>query len=194
MRLPSSFVTIPRVMAEPVCLRGPLGARRESDTEGFLATYGDDRTRRYMAHIPLVLHPAMADAYFDRIQQTWTDGEDATFIVEHAGTGAFVGFAGIHAFDPAQASGEVSIALHPEARRLSTAVATLRALCAFAFDQLEMRRIVARTEIENRAAVYVASHVGFRDTGCSTATYTNPLTGQRPICREGELRLQDLIR
>ncbi|MDX3100886.1 GNAT family N-acetyltransferase [Nonomuraea angiospora] len=93
----------------------------------------------------------------------WESGHRLEFLAEDAATGARLGRAGLGV--GRQGIAEIGFWVDPEARRRGVATTTVRAVCAWAFETLDLEIIEWRCEVGNHASRRVAEKAGFLEEG-----------------------------
>jgi ribosomal-protein-alanine N-acetyltransferase len=88
----------------------------------------------------------------------------ATLIVSATGDD-LLGAAGIHGIDPASGRCSAGYWVAAEARGRGVAARAMRLLCAYAFDELGVKRIELWIDPENKNSLGVAESVGFTREG-----------------------------
>ncbi|MEU9504897.1 GNAT family N-acetyltransferase [Micromonospora sp. NPDC048170] len=95
----------------------------------------------------------------------WAAGTGAPFAVCDAATGELVGSCGLVSIDTGLRSGEIGYWTAPGARGTGVSVRAARAVARWAFDSLELRRLIWQAEVGNHASRLVALRAGFRVEG-----------------------------
>ncbi|GAA3594176.1 GNAT family N-acetyltransferase [Streptomyces osmaniensis] len=169
MRLPSTIPAIPTLTADGICLRAP----RQDDVEVLVRAFNDDQVRRFMP-VPPNYTAADAQRFVDSVPRAWQHQERAIFVIADAATDNCIGEAELLSFNTLYDSAEIALLLDAPARRLRTSAAALRLLCRFGFEHLELGRIEAFADFENRAVHYLGLFVGFRHEGTARAKFPCP--------------------
>ena len=90
--------------------------------------------------------------------------EDApVFSMIERESGSFIG--NIELMDPADAEGELGIAITGNKQDKGYGTEAVRAMTAYAFDRLGLKRIFLRTRPDNKRAIRVYEKCGFREYG-----------------------------
>lgn len=76
-------------------------------------------------------------------------------------TGRFIG--NIEIMDPQDGAGEMGIAITPEMQEKGYGTEAIRALTAYAFGRLDMKRLFLKAYPENARAIHVYEKCGFRE-------------------------------
>ncbi|MEU2661865.1 GNAT family N-acetyltransferase [Micromonospora sp. NPDC007220] len=95
----------------------------------------------------------------------WATGAGAPFAVCDAATGELLASCGLVSIDTGLRSGEIGYWTAPWARGAGVAVRASRAVARWAFDALELRRLIWQAEVGNHASRLVALRAGFRVEG-----------------------------
>lgn len=95
----------------------------------------------------------------------WAAGTGAPFAVCDATTGELLGSCGLVSIDTGLRSGEIGYWTAPWARGTGVGVRATRAVARWAFDALELRRVIWQAEVGNHASRLVALRAGFRVEG-----------------------------
>ncbi|WP_433390308.1 GNAT family N-acetyltransferase [Micromonospora sp. KLBMP9576] len=95
----------------------------------------------------------------------WATGAGTPFAVCDAATGELLGSCGLVSIDAGLRSGEIGYWTAPWARGAGVAVRATRAVARWAFDALELRRLIWQAEVGNHASRLVALRAGFRVEG-----------------------------
>lgn len=95
----------------------------------------------------------------------WRDGSSAHFGVFDAGTGELLGSNGVVGIDARTATGELGYWTAPWARGRDVTVRASREVARWAFDALELRRLVWQAMVGNWGSRLVALRAGFRIDG-----------------------------
>lgn len=95
----------------------------------------------------------------------WADGTSAAFAVCDADSGELLGSCGLVSIDRGLRSGEIGYWTAPWARRRNLAARATRAVARWAFDRLELRRIIWQAGLGNHASRLAALRAGFRIEG-----------------------------
>lgn len=107
----------------------------------------------------------------------WANGTGAPFAVTDASTGELLGSCGLVSIEHQLASAEVGYWTAPWARGRGVAVSATRAVCRWAFESLDMRRVLWQAAVGNHASRLVALRAGFRLEGELRLADGNPLGG-----------------
>ncbi|MDH6222486.1 GNAT family N-acetyltransferase [Streptomyces pseudovenezuelae] len=172
MRLPGTFDTIPTLTGDGIRLRAP----RQDDLAGLVRAFSDDRVRRFMP-VPPDYTAAHAQSFIDTAPDMWR-GQRAVFVLADEASDTFIGEAELLSVNELYQSAEIAFLLDAPARRLRTAVAGLRLVCRFGFEQLGLTRIEAFADFENSPVHYAGLRAGFRHEGTARGKLSGP-DGQR---------------
>jgi RimJ/RimL family protein N-acetyltransferase len=107
----------------------------------------------------------------------WAEGTGAHFAVTDAHTGELLGSCGLVSIDRVLRSAEVGYWTAPWARGRSVATRATRAVSRWAFEALDMRRVVWQAAVGNHASRLVALRAGFRIEGRLRLAEGHPLGG-----------------
>lgn len=108
--------------------------------------------------------PAEAARMLDRIEQDYQAGQLLHWAIVLAATDELVGTCGFYR-GFANETGEIGYVLLPAHRGRGLMSEAVRAMCAFGFETLQLRRIVADTGPDNEASQRVLRRNGFRLEG-----------------------------
>ncbi|WP_329529413.1 GNAT family N-acetyltransferase [Streptomyces sp. NBC_01462] len=172
MWLPDTSATIPTLTGDGIRLRAP----RQDDLTGLVRAFRDDRVRRFMP-VPADYTAAHAQNFIDTASDKWRE-KHAVFVLADEASDAFIGEAELLSLNELYQSAEISFLLDAPARRLRTAVASLRLVCRFGFEQLGLTRIEAFCDLENSPVHYAGLRAGFRHEGTARGKLPSP-DGQR---------------
>jgi RimJ/RimL family protein N-acetyltransferase len=156
----------------PVTLRdGRLALRLLTDDDVPVLTRAcqDPDMHRWLTRLPDPYREDDARAFVAQTAASWQAGTELTFAITDAADGRLLGVCSL--FDlkdvghPAGASAELGywVAAWERGRGVMTAAARL--LCAWAFDELGVRRLEWQAEVGNQASRRVAEKVGFTVEG-----------------------------
>jgi RimJ/RimL family protein N-acetyltransferase len=168
MRLPATFAAIPTVTGDGIRLRAP----RQDDLDGLARAFSDDRVQRFMP-VPPDYTTADAQGFIDAAPGMWR-GQRAVFVLADEATDTFIGEAELLSLNTLYQSAELAFLLDAPARRLRTAVAGLRLVCRFGFEQLGLTRIEAFCDFENRSIHLAGLRAGFQHEGTARGKYPGP--------------------
>jgi RimJ/RimL family protein N-acetyltransferase len=116
--------------------------------------------------VPVPYRREHAEVYVETTAPAgWADGTAALFAVTDAATGALLGSCGLVAIHPAGRTAEIGFWTAPWARGRGVATRAARAVAGWAFEALDLRRIVWQAGIGNQASRLVALGAGFRVDG-----------------------------
>jgi len=145
--------TVAPFNADPEIIRWILGARPPDD----------DPTRSIEQHL-----------------ERWRRGSDATFSIDAVGHDRRVGVTRVllGLVDPFRFA-EVGYILMPWGRGQGYATRTVRLVARWVFDDLDLTRLQARTDVRNVASQRVLERVGFQREGVARSGHVLPLSGER---------------
>jgi RimJ/RimL family protein N-acetyltransferase len=148
----------PTLTGERVLLR----PWRADDVAAVLAACQDPEIQRW-TQIPVPYGRADAEGFVTGMApSTWADG-GALFAVEARGDGALVGSTGL--FYPRDGLAEAGYWSAPGHRGRGFTVEALLVLCAWAFDEVGLRRVELHVDPDNTGSRGVAERAGFRAEG-----------------------------
>lgn len=107
---------------------------------------------------------ATADAVFfvEQLSDTgWAAGTTATFVVVDPADGGLLGACGLGGIDRTHGRGEIGYWTSAAARRRGVATASVRLVCAWAFDHVGLARVDWRAFAGNAGSLRVAEQCGF---------------------------------
>jgi RimJ/RimL family protein N-acetyltransferase len=146
-------LTGPRVLLRPW---------RADDVEAVLAACQDPETQRW-TQVPVPYGRADAEDFVCRAApSTWAEG-GALFAVEARDGGALVGSIGL--FNLRDGFAEAGYSCAPGHRGRGFTAEALRILCAWAFDEVGLRRVELHIDPDNAGSRRVAESAGFRVEG-----------------------------
>jgi RimJ/RimL family protein N-acetyltransferase len=152
--------------AQPT-LRWPGGMIRppaDDDVPGIAAACQDPETLRWTT-VPTTYGPAQAESFVRvRSPRTWQQGDGSVSVIADA-DGAYCGGIDLRISTDDPAVGEIGFQVAPWARGRGLGTAAVRTLCAWAFDSLDLTRIVWRAHVGNDASRRVAEKAGFTIEG-----------------------------
>lgn len=150
--------------AQPT-LTGPrvrLRPWRSDDVDAVFAACQDPETQRW-TQVPVPYRREDAEGFVTGIAaSTWAEG-GALFAVEPRDGGELLGSIGL--FPPRDGFAEAGYWTAPGARRKGFTAEALRVLCAWAFDELGVRRVELVVDPDNAGSRGVAERAGFRAEG-----------------------------
>ena len=134
--------------------------------EHALLAWANDLGLQKMCYHDLILPKTSEDVYaFMRAQGGISRGV-YQFGVEALENGRFLGCAGFTAVDSRNQTGEAALYIGDEGdRRRGYGTDTLRVLCRFGFDEINLRKIKARILAGNAASRALFEKVGFHQEG-----------------------------
>ena len=152
-RGPQPTLTGPRVQLRPW---------RPDDVDAVFAACQDPETQRW-TQVPVPYRREDAESFVDDIAaRTWAEG-GALFAVEPLGGGRLLASIGL--FPPRDGFAEAGYWTAPGARRQGFTAEALRVLCAWAFDEVGLRRVELVVDPDNAGSRRVAESAGFRAEG-----------------------------
>ena len=152
-REPQPTLTGPRVRLRPW---------RADDVDAVVAACQDPETQRW-TQVPVPYRRQDAEGFVhDIAARTWAEG-GALFAVEPADGGPLLGSIGL--FPPRDGYAEAGYWTAPNARRRGFTGEALRLLCAWAFDEVGLRRVELVVDPDNAGSRGVAESAGFGAEG-----------------------------
>ncbi|MFF5205508.1 GNAT family N-acetyltransferase [Streptosporangium sp. NPDC000396] len=146
------------IPAGPVVLRAFVDA----DLGPMARACADPEIIRFIPSVPVPYTREDATSYLKVAEQLWDSG-GASFAVADAGTGEWLGNAGLKPLD-SRGNGEVGYMIAPWARGRGVATAATRALTEWAFAH-GVGRMELLADVENLASQRVALAAGFQREG-----------------------------
>jgi RimJ/RimL family protein N-acetyltransferase len=146
--------------------------RLERPDIGVARAIVDDRDSIRFTRVPDPVPEGWLDAWFERYEEGRADGTREAFaIVEDDG---FVGLALAPSIQRDERTVELGYLVVPAARGRGIATEALRALTAWAFEELDPVRIELLISSENIASRIVAERCGYTYEGTLRSTYVKP--------------------
>jgi RimJ/RimL family protein N-acetyltransferase len=155
VRKPDPQLTDGRIRLEPLAQR---------DVADALAMCDDDDTKRF-TYLPTNADEGWVAGWLRGYEDGWAEGSRAGFSIRDGETGSFLGFAAIVRLDLEQAQGEIGYVVSPQARGRGAALAAVRLLTQWGFDELALLRLELRIDTANAASERVAERAGYRRDG-----------------------------
>ena len=149
-------------LSDDAVLLEPLG-RRHVEEFGW-AVDGDPDIIRF-TRVPTSPDAGFLDAWLGGYEDAWQEGTKAGFAIRASDDGALIGFAGIVVLDLAALEGEIGYALRPEGRGRGAATRAVSLVTRWALEELGLRRVELRIDVENTASARVAERCGYRLDG-----------------------------
>lgn len=141
---------------------------RIDDRPALLTAFADPAIQRALHQRPLHTE-ADATEYVKACDAGWRDDQRYTWAVADLTTGSLIGEVRLALSD---ASAELTVWTHPDARRDGVATTAVGTVLRFGFGALDLARVDARCAEDNAAAVALARRCGFRPDGTGDAPAT----------------------
>jgi [ribosomal protein S5]-alanine N-acetyltransferase len=143
-----------------LCVRPVL----ESDLPSLLAVNGDEEVTKFLGHAPW---QAMADAetWFERISMLQALGSALEFVIAAKQTGSVIGRCGLFDFEEVNAYAAVGYVLGRTHWGQGYMREALTALFDWAFQEICLRRLEAKVELQNVASAKLLRRLGFTKEG-----------------------------
>lgn len=173
---------------ENVLLRGP----RPADAAPIAAACQDRQLLDFVCGIPRNYTLDDARELVERkVFQRWRD-DVAYFIAADARTDRCVGTAALVTFSVISAA-ELVFWMVPGERSLRRSIALIQLICRFGFDELNLHRIEAYTDVRNRTAIQMGLRAGFTPEGIARSKSVSSLDGTRHDAHLASLLPSDLM-
>jgi RimJ/RimL family protein N-acetyltransferase len=138
----------------------PLAA---ADADALLAYRSLPDVCRWVPFEPMTLEVVNARLAAQWARTTLDDeGQSITLGVERQDTGALIGDVMLSWHSREHRGGEIGYVFHPEVAGQGFATEAARAVLGLAFDDLGLRRVIARLDARNAASAGVAQRAGLR--------------------------------
>lgn len=108
---------------------------------------------------------ATARRWWAEHEELWDRGEGRHLAVVETGSDRLLGAVNFHKIEPVHRRAEVGFWLAPWARGRGVGSGAVRAACAWAFDNWDLKRIEMTTLPDNAGAMAVAEKIGFTREG-----------------------------
>lgn len=155
MRLPQELKT-QRLVIRP---------HRPEDFDGFYDFLSDPEATKYISFSNEERTREGSRAFFEEIIATYeTQHPVFGLAIEEQATGAYVGFCGLVSLEH-QLGAELFYVLLPAYRRQGYAKEMLQGLLAYAFDTLQVGRLVCFVSPENQPGIQTVTSIGMEDEG-----------------------------
>ncbi|MFK8014900.1 MAG: GNAT family N-acetyltransferase [Gammaproteobacteria bacterium] len=137
------------------------------DAQSLIDLDADPRVREYLIDDP-VDSPTKALLLIQHLQSLYADGRGLGIWRAADDEDAFLGYFSLMPVNECLDQVEIGVRLRPEAWGKFYALEGGRALCDYAFDTLNLRRLVGYCDPGNRVIGILLRRLGFRDTGLTT--------------------------
>ena len=150
----------PRIETERLTIR----LVERADLPALLAINSKDTVTRYL---PYESWKDIADgeAWHRRAEARHAAGEAVQFVIEHRESGRVIGTCLLFHFEEASARAEVGYVLGQEHWGAGYLFEAMKALVAFAFEQMNLRRLEAELDPRNLASAKLLERLGFLREG-----------------------------
>ena len=142
----------------------------EADHGDLLELVGDEAVVAF-THVPTGATPDFVTGWIARYDRGWLDGSSAGFVARDVAGDGFLGFAAIVHLDLVAQQGEIGYAIAPAARGRGVARRSVDLLTRWAFDELELIRLVLDIDVANPGSEAVATRCGYRREGVRRSAY-----------------------
>lgn len=138
---------------------------RPTDADAVYRACQDPSIQRW-TRVPRPYLPEHARDFVSEIApRGWADGTSAAFAVCDADSGELLGSCGLISIDHTLRSGEIGYWTAPWGRGRNLGARATRAVARWAFDQLDLRRIVWQAGLGNHGSRLAALRAGFQING-----------------------------
>jgi RimJ/RimL family protein N-acetyltransferase len=170
----------------PVTLRdGRLALRpiADDDVPALTQACQDRELHRWLSRLPDPYQESDAREFVTRSGHDWAAGTEFTFAITLAEDGRLVGVCSL--FDvsglgtPAGANAEIGYWVATGERGHGVMTDAARLLCAWAFDELDVRRLQWQAEVGNERSRRVAEKLGFVMEGTCRQRLVHVASGRR---------------
>ncbi|GAA2450341.1 GNAT family N-acetyltransferase [Agromyces soli] len=136
----------------------------EADGAELFALMSDADVLRYWDSPPWTDRSAVGP-FLERCRKAAEDGSGARVVIEHADSGAFLGWCTFNSWDPDFRSASLGYCLAERAWSQGYATEAAGGVLAWAFDVLDLNRVQSETDTRNLASARVLEKLGFRREG-----------------------------
>jgi RimJ/RimL family protein N-acetyltransferase len=133
----------------------------QRDLEDVVAGAADPEVPRFIVLMPSPYGIDDARMWFERARLGWLRSDERTFVIRDKESDEFLGVVTVHPHD----GGSVGYWLRREARGRGVMTEAVRALVAWARDDLSISHLILTTDPENVASQRVAERAGFSRVG-----------------------------
>lgn len=143
-----------------------------------------DSLRRWPASLPWALHAPSPEASKRFCEQSIQDASNRTgftFLIFHQ-EGRLLGCVGLHHIHWAIPKFEIGFWLRTSAQRQGYATEAIQAVLGFAFEQLQAKRVEARTDEDNRACRRTCESAGLELKGILRNERMTPMGVVKNTC------------
>jgi ribosomal-protein-alanine N-acetyltransferase len=148
----------------------------EADVPAVVEAVQDPEIPRW-TRVPIPYGEGDARQFRRMTQNGIQAGTDLVALIVSANDDELLGAVGIHGIDPESARCSAGYWVAAEARGRGVAARALRLLCAYAFEELGVKRVELWIDPENKPSLGVAEAVGFTREGLLRSFM--PIQGQR---------------
>jgi RimJ/RimL family protein N-acetyltransferase len=151
MALPSPTLRSDRLLLRPFS---------DADADALVAIHSNAHVMRYWDSPPWT-GPGRAERFIANSRQMADEGTGARLAIDRLSDGAFVGWCGLHRWNPDYRSAALGYCLGEEAWGRGYATEGARALLRWAYDTLDLNRVQAEVDTRNPASARVLEKLGF---------------------------------
>jgi ribosomal-protein-alanine N-acetyltransferase len=148
----------------------------EADVPAIVAAVQDPEIPRW-TRVPTPYGEGDARQFQRMVNTGIHSGTDLAALIVSADSDEVLGAVGIHGIDPESARCSAGYWVAAEARGRGIAARAMRLICAYAFDELGVKRIELWIDPENKPSLGVAEALGFTREGLLRSFM--PIQGQR---------------
>ncbi|MBW1598615.1 GNAT family N-acetyltransferase [Streptomyces sp. JJ38] len=132
----------------------------DADATALYALHSNTHVMRYWDSPPWK-EPARAERFVARCQELADEGIGARVAIDRALDGAFVGWCGLHDWNPGHRRASLGYCFDEAMWGHGYATEAARAVLTWAFDTLDLNRVQAETDTRNVASARVLEKTGF---------------------------------
>ena len=156
---------------------GLLRRPRAADAERITSICQDPAIQRF-TRVPIPYTLADAERFIEATTERWAAGTPATFMVEV--DRRVVANVGLVHLDVEDGWGEIGYWTAPDMRQRGITTAAVGRVCAWAFEDVGLARLVLETASGNTGSQRVAQRLGFRKEGVRRSAAVLRATGGMP--------------
>jgi RimJ/RimL family protein N-acetyltransferase len=139
-----------------------LRTRRQTDVAAIAEASYDPETRRRLADEPL--GPDRREGSVARVEQQWTAGTGAPFVIADAADDRPLGLLNLQ-FEDDEGAASLAVSVFPGARGRGVATRALRLGAVWGLRELGLARVAAEAAVDNHASIRAIEKAGFRREG-----------------------------